>query len=74
MCVLLVHHDMTYDGMPPGGGYNRSRCDPTPQLSVKTWRGEGRHGVGGSATGGVPKWGGPARDPLLLHHGCRRVF
>ena len=36
---------------------------PTPQLSVKTW---GGGGIGGSAgEGGFPRWGGPARDPLL---------
>ena len=46
---------------------------PTPQLSVETWG----WGIGRSAGGcvggvlalrrGVPKVGGPARDPLLPH-------
>ena len=66
-----------------GGGVTTTGPDATtPQLSVKTWGGgageavwEGVGGMvwgggGGSAAargGGVPKVGGPERDPLLPH-------
>ena len=68
-------------GMPRGGDYNWSGCNtPPPSYLSKLWGGGvswrvwGGGGVqrrvwgGGSAVGGgVPKVGGPTRDPLLPH-------
>ena len=63
-------------GQARGGRLQPLLMRPTPQLSVKTRGGGGVVLGGGSAggcrggvrpRGGVPKVGGPARDPVLPH-------
>ena len=44
-----------------GGDYNRSGCDTPPPAICQNL------GGGGGGSWGVPKVGGPTRDPLLPH-------